>query len=93
VKPKDQGLLVRSLSGLDRLAARLEAIVISDESFLYYARQWRELRKHRAQLRDMASRYPVIIDFWDVRVVLESPEDVDRLTANIRAKLKERWTL
>jgi len=77
---------------LDRLDARLEAIIVSDESFLYYARQWRLLRHHRAQLRDMASRYPVIIDFRDVRVVLESPEEVDRLTANIRAKLKERWT-
>ena len=93
MKPKDQGLLVRSLSGLDRLDARLAAIVISDESFLYYARQWRLLRKHHEQLRDMASRYPLIIDLWDVRVVLECPEHVDRLTKHIRAKLKERWTL
>jgi len=88
----DRGLLVRSLAGLDRLDARLEAIVVSGDSFLYYALQWRLLRKHRAQLHDMASRYPLIIDFRDIRVVLESPEDVDRLTANIRGKLKERWT-
>lgn len=87
-----QSLSVRSLSGFDRLDARLEAIVISEESFLYYARQWRLLRHHRAQLRDMASRYPVIVDFRDVRVVLEKPDEVDRLTANIRGKLKELWT-
>lgn len=87
-----QALSVRSLSGLDRLDARMEAIVISDESFLYFARQWRLLRKHRKQIRDMASRYPVIVDFRDVRLVLEGPDDVDRLTANIRGKLKELWT-
>lgn len=89
---KQQGLLVAPLPGRDRLAARLEAIVISDDSFLYYARQWRLLRRHRAQLRDMASRYPVIVDFRDVRIVLEGPDEVDRLTSNIRGKLKERWT-
>lgn len=89
---EQHGLAVTPLAGADRLAARLEAIVVSDESFLYYAKQWRVLRRHRARLRDSASRYPLIVDFRDVRVVLESPDDVDRLTANIRAKLKEQWT-
>jgi hypothetical protein len=82
---------VTPLSGYDRLSARLAVLVVTEANFLTCARTWRSLRKHRARLRDMAARYPLIIEFADLRFVLEAPDEVDRLTADVRAKLKECW--
>jgi len=39
----------------------------------------------------MASKYPLIISFGELRVVLEHPDQVDRLIADLRAKLKAWW--
>ncbi len=66
-------------------------LVVTDVNFLLYARTWRSLRRNRVRLRKMATRYPLIIEFAELRFVLESPDEVDSLTAAIRAKLKERW--
>lgn len=75
----------------DRLKERFALLVVSDATFLYYARQWRTLRKHRAKLRKMAGWYPLIIDFEEVRVVCEHPHEVDQLTNDLRAKLVRAW--
>lgn len=75
----------------DRLTPRLALLIVTDGEFLYYARQWRTLRKYRARLREMARQYPVFVDFKEVRVVLDCPEDVDRLTNDLRGKLTQCW--
>lgn len=92
MKGNTENVTVLPLHGVDRLSARLEVLIISDENFLYYVRQWRSLRLHRPQICDMASRYPLIVDFREVRLVLDSPEEVDRLIANLQAKLKAHWS-
>jgi hypothetical protein len=75
----------------ERLKARFALLVVSDASFLYYARQWRALRKHRQRLREAAREYPLVIDFTDARVVCERPEEVDFLTHDLRTKLVRVW--
>lgn len=66
-------------------------LVVTDVNFLLYARTWRSLRRSRVQLRKMAARYPLIIEFADLRFVLVGSDEVDGLTAALREKLKERW--
>jgi hypothetical protein len=75
----------------DRLKERFALLVVSDTTFLYYSRQWRTLRKHRGKLREMARRFPLVIDFAEVRVVCEKPDEVDQLTNDLRAKLVRAW--
>jgi hypothetical protein len=75
----------------DRLRERFALLVVSDATFLYYARQWRTLRKHRTMLREMAQRYPLIVDFAEVRVVCERADEVDQLTNDLRSKLVRVW--
>jgi hypothetical protein len=73
------------------LEERLSTLVITDENFLSNAKLWRELRKHRAHLKDLASRYPLMIDHQNVRYVLQGADEVDVLISDLRNKLKARW--
>jgi len=73
------------------LEERLKLLVITDENFLSNAKLWRELRRRRAHLKKMASRYPLMLDHQDVRYVLQDADEVDVLIADLRNKLKARW--
>lgn len=81
----------RTPASSDRLTERLALLKVTDQTFPVCVRSWHSLRQHRAALRKMASKYPLIISFGELRVVLEHPDQVDRLIADLRAKLKAWW--
>jgi len=71
--------------------SQLKNLVITEDKFLTWARQWRLLRLHRVTLHKATQQYPLSMTINESHVWLESPADVDRLILDLRGKLKALW--